>query len=94
MVVGFFFWPICAVGLVLLIVGIVMVAQDRTRTQAYAPYGYAAQPPYAYPPQPPAGGVPVPQAPYSQPVCPVCGSQLTWVPQYGRWYCGRCQAYR
>lgn len=96
MVVGFIFWPICAIGVVLLIVGIVLLATERTRTQAYAMpgYGYPAQPPYMYPPQPPAAGAPVPQAPYTQPPCPVCGSPLSWVPQYGRWYCSRCQAYR
>ncbi len=96
MLVGIFAWPICGVGLVLLIVGIVLVAQERGRAQAYAypGYGYPGQPPYVYPPQPPAGGMPVPQAPPTQPACPVCGSQLSWVPQYGRWYCTRCQAYR
>lgn len=94
MVLGFLFWPVCAVGIVLLVIGIVLMVSERTRAQAYAPYGYPSQPPYAYPPQPPAAGMPVPQAPYTQPVCPVCASPLTWVPQYGRWYCTRCQAYR
>lgn len=97
MVLGIFFLPICAIGFVLLIVGIVLMVTERQKMQAYGypGYGYAGQPPYAYPPQPPAaGGAPVPPAPYTQPACPVCGSQLTWVPQYGRWYCSRCQAYR
>lgn len=35
--------------------------------------------------------------PYAGPLtapCPVCGQPLTWVPQYGRWWCGNCQQYR
>ena len=96
MVIGVFLWPVCALGLVLLIIGIVLIATERTRTQAYAypGYGYPAQPPYGYPPQPPGVGAPVPPAAPGQPLCPVCGSPLTWVPQYGRWYCSRCLAYR
>ena len=94
MVVGIVFWPICGIGLVLLIVGIVLFATERSRAQAYMPYGYGAAPPYAYPQQPPTAPAPVPQGAYTPPVCPVCGSQLTWVPQYARWFCTRCQAYR
>lgn len=96
MAVGIFFWPICGIGIILLIVGIILLATGSTRRQAYAQpgYGYPVVPPYAYPPQPPAAGAPVPPAPYAQPMCPVCSSPLTWVPQYGRWYCSRCQAYR
>lgn len=25
--------------------------------------------------------------------CPTCGGELTYIPQYGRWYCYRCRAY-
>ncbi len=102
MVIGVFFLPICGLGLVLLIIGIILAATNRPAQPYYtAPYG-APQPGYAppgaatqpYPPQPPVAGQPVPGAPFQQPSCYVCGSPLTWVPQYGRWYCSRCQSYR
>ncbi len=98
MAVGFLFWPICGIGILLLIIGIVFVATAQSRSHQYAApgYGYPSSPPYAYPPEPPAAGMPAPpgQAQYSQPLCPVCSSPLSWVPQYGRWYCSRCQTYR
>jgi hypothetical protein len=25
--------------------------------------------------------------------CSVCGRRLTWIPQYQRWYCYRCERY-
>lgn len=49
------------------------------------------QPRAIYYPAPPGAA---PYGPPGVPACPVCGSPLTWVPQYGRWYCARCQAYR
>lgn len=96
MALGFLIPFACGLGLILLIIGIVLWATQRTRTQAMYPpsYGYPAQPGYAYGAPPTAPGAPVPQAPYTQPACSVCGTGLTWVPQYGRWYCTRCQAYR
>lgn len=101
MIVGIFFLPICGLGLVLLIIGIILAATNRPTPPFYpGPYGAPPQygatmaPPQAYPPQPPAAGQPVPTAPYQQPTCYVCGSPLTWVAQYGRWYCSRCQTYR
>ena len=97
MVAGIVLWPLCGVGLVLLIIGIILAAMQRPQTAYYYPppaYGAPGAPPQAYPPQPPAAGQPVPGAPYQQPTCYVCGSQLTWVPQYARWYCTRCQSYR
>jgi hypothetical protein len=33
------------------------------------------------------------QAPQTYP-CPYCRQALTWVAQYQRWYCNRCQQYR
>ena len=97
-VLGIFFWPICGLGIVLLIIGVVLAATAPPRA-AYAPpgyYGYGAPPTVPYPPQAPAAGMPVPGAPpgYALPTCHVCGSPLTWVPQYSRWYCTRCQSYR
>ncbi|MEK6986808.1 MAG: hypothetical protein AABX97_01780 [Candidatus Thermoplasmatota archaeon] len=90
MAVGIFFWPICGLGIVLLIVGVILLAVHPSQPMYYAP----APAPYAYAPQPPAAPVqPTPGA-YTPPACPVCGSPLTWVAQYGRWYCTRCQAYR
>ncbi len=97
MIVGVFFLPICGLGLVLLIIGIILAATNRPTPPYYAaPYG-APPPMYGAPPQaPPAGpGAPAaPGAPYQAPTCYVCGSPLTWVAQYGRWYCSRCQTYR
>ena len=89
---------LCGLGVILLIVGIILAAAAPPRTAYYGPrypyQGYA--PPYAYPPQPPAAGMTVqgPQTQYSQPTCHVCGSPLSWVAQYGRLYCPRCQSYR
>jgi predicted membrane channel-forming protein YqfA (hemolysin III family) len=97
MAIGVFLWPICAVGFVLLIVGVILYATERSRIRAYAypGYGYPGQPPYGYPPPPGvAAPAPPPPAQPGQPLCPVCGSALMWVPQYGRWYCSRCVAYR
>ncbi len=93
MAVGIFFWPICGLGIVLLIVGVILVAVQPSQPMYYAP-----QPLYGYPPQapaaPPAPGAPAAPGAYTPPGCPVCGTPLTWVAQYGRWYCTRCQAYR
>lgn len=40
--------------------------------------------PTAPPPPPPPGGVPT---------CRTCGQPLTYVQQYGKWYCHRCKKY-
>jgi len=85
---GIFFWPFCGLGVVLIIVGIVLVATAQSQPAYYYPMPSMPAPPVA----PPAAGAPA--APFSVPACPVCGSPLMWVPQYGRWYCTRCQAYR
>src|SRR2546427_730226 len=37
------------------------------------------------------GGPPAPVMPAA---CPVCGRPMTWYPQYQRWYCPSCGAYR
>jgi len=37
------------------------------------------------PPPPPPPGV--------APTCPTCGQPLTYVQQYGRWYCQYCRRY-
>jgi sporulation protein YlmC with PRC-barrel domain len=29
----------------------------------------------------------------TQPLCPICRSPLTWIPQYKRWYCYKDQKY-
>lgn len=107
MVVAIFGGPIsgaiCALGLVLLIVGIVLAASQRPAVPYYYPqpgYGTPGYPPQPYPAQQPVAGAPAPGAPsapgtpFQTPACYVCGTALTWVPQYGRWYCGRCQSYR
>jgi hypothetical protein len=39
-----------------------------------------------------AGAPPPPPAPGAQ-TCPTCGGQLTYVPQYQRWYCHKCKKY-
>ncbi len=31
--------------------------------------------------------------PQQYPICPGCGQELTWVEEYRRWYCYRCQQY-
>lgn len=96
MVIGVFFWPICGLGLVLLILGIVFAAMNRPSPPYAAPY-YYPQPAYgapAPPAQAPAPGQPAPAAAPQTPSCYVCGSPLSWVPQYARWYCSRCQTYR
>jgi hypothetical protein len=43
-------------------------------------YGY---PGYGYMPPPPV---------YQY--CPACGQPMTFVAQYGRWYCNQCQQYK
>ena len=72
-----FLGPVCGLGIVLLVVGVIIAAVGQPR-----PVYYQA-PPGAYPA--------VAASTYP---CPVCRSPLTWVPQYGRWWCGTCQAYR
>lgn len=90
MSLGIFFWPVCGLGIILLIVGIVLVATHQAQPQYYYPGMYPyPQAPLGAPTTPAAG--PVPFAPAA---CPVCGSPMTWIAQYGRWYCTRCQAYR
>ena len=97
MVFGLLFAPICGLGLVLLIIGIVLAATSNpTPTYYYAQPGYGGPgaPPPMYAAQPPAAGQPAAPGAYQQPSCYVCGTPLTWVAQYGRWYCSRCQSYR
>jgi len=78
----FVLWPLCGLGFILLLIGIILVAATPSTPAYYAPYPY----PYAAP-----GPAPAPAA---GPACPTCGSPLTWIAQYGRWYCYRCQQYR
>lgn len=78
----FVLWPLCGLGFILLLIGIILVAATPSTPTYYAPYPY----PYAAP-----GPAPAPAA---GPACPTCGSPLTWIAQYGRWYCYRCQQYR
>lgn len=92
MAAGVFFLPICGVGIVLLIIGIVMMA-EAPRMPAYAPM-YPYQYPAPVAPTAPPGTAPAAPGAYTPPACPVCGSPLTWVAQYSRWYCTRCMAYR
>ncbi len=102
MVVVLFFLPICALGFVLLIIGIVLAATAHPTPQYYYPapaygapgYGVPGAPPGPYAPQAPAPGQAAAGPTAQQPTCYVCGTPLTWVPQYGRWYCTRCSAYR
>ncbi len=84
MVVAILFPPLCLLGILLLLIGIILAAATPRHPTYYAP------PPYPYPPQP----QPWPQPPAATPSCSVCGTALTWVAQYNRWYCMRCQAYR
>lgn len=89
LVLGFFFLPFCAFGLILIVVGLVIFTATHPQTPAYyyplpAVPGPSVAPPPAY----------APAAPAVPPACPVCGVALSWVPQYGRWYCARCQVYR
>lgn len=96
--VGVLFVPLfCGVGGLLLIVGLVLMATHLSGSQqVVAPgYGHPAAPPYGYPPPGAPRGRARPDAPVQPtPLCPVCGTPISWVPQYGRWYCSRCQAYR
>ena len=39
------------------------------------------------------GGLAPPPPPGAVPTCPTCGQPLTYVPQYGRWYCQYCRKY-
>jgi len=69
------------------------VIQARSSQTSYCPQqqgSYSQQPvqPQQTYVQPP------PQQPvYQAPPCPFCGSPLTWIPQYQRWYCYRDQRY-
>lgn len=74
-------------GLILLIVGL---ATDSTPAASYPTMGYATPAGYD-----PATGY-APAAPPMGPAypCHVCGRPLTFVPEYGRWYCHTCTAYR
>ena len=67
------------VGFVIVLVIYLVVRENHPIGGGY-PAGYGAYPSYP----PPA----VPAA------CPVCGSMMTWYPQYSRWYCHTCGQYR
>ena len=90
---GFFFWPACGFGIILLVVGIILVLAEQSRPRYYAPpmYPYSGMPPTPPGTAPTLPGTAVPYAPAA---CPACGSPMAWIAQYGRWYCMRCQAYR
>ncbi|HLE46445.1 MAG TPA: hypothetical protein VI915_05645 [Thermoplasmata archaeon] len=68
------------VGIPILIVGIVLLIYGLVHEEP--------RPMFMYPGYAPAY---VPQA---AALCPACGSPMQWVPQYSRWYCPRCGAYR
>jgi len=89
MAAGFlpFLWPLCGVGVLLLIVGLILTIASPGRPAYYSPP--YAQPYYAYPP-----AVTAPTGPQAPPACPACGQPLAWIAQYARWYCPRCQQYR
>lgn len=64
------------------------------------PPGYPAQPGYGGPPgypQPHQMQQPMPQPVHAQPPqagpAHTCGTSMTWVVQYNRWYCPRCNQY-
>src|SRR5438876_348973 len=67
------------VGFVIVLVIYLVVRENHPIGGGY-PVAYGGYPPYP----PPA----VPAA------CPVCGSPMTWYPQYSRWYCHTCGQYR
>ncbi|HEY4704372.1 MAG TPA: hypothetical protein VII27_01370 [Thermoplasmata archaeon] len=68
------------VGIPIAIVGLVLLIYGLVKEEP--------RPMYMYP-----GYAPV-YVPQATALCPVCGSPLQWVPQYSRWYCQRCGAYR
>ncbi len=70
---------IFCVGIPIAIVGLVLLVYGAVKEE---------RPAFVYPMYPPAY---VPQA---TALCPACGGPLQWVPQYSRWYCPRCGAYR
>ena len=67
------------VGFVIVLVIYLVVRENHPIGGGY-PVAYGGYPSYP----PPA----VPAA------CPVCGSPITWYPQYSRWYCHTCGQYR
>jgi hypothetical protein len=58
---------------------------------AVPPAGYPASNPFPAPV--PVAPVTAPTPPAGATVCPRCGQPLTWIPQYGRWYCYSEQQY-
>jgi hypothetical protein len=46
-----------------------------------------------HPPISPAYAPPAPPPAATTPVCSTCGGPLTYIEQYKRWYCYKCQKY-
>jgi len=67
------------IGFIIVLIVYLVVRENHPIGGGY-PVAYGGYPPYP----PPA----VPAA------CPVCGSPMTWYPQYSRWFCHTCGQYR
>ncbi len=105
---GLILWGILAVIFVWVLPGIFLLLAYLKLDEAMRPAapaygyplpGYAGTAPTGTPPSAP-GTVPAPgpappppPPPPAVPLCPTCGQPATFIPQYGRYYCYRCQRY-
>lgn len=79
------------IGGIFLILGAALKAQETTVSgqPQYQQYPPPSQPQYQQYPPPPQQTSQQPPGP----PCASCGTSLTYVQQYGRWYCPNCRRY-
>jgi hypothetical protein len=61
-----------------------LIESNKTPLPSFLKFSFAARAGAFAPPPPP---------PSRTSTCPTCGGQLTYIPQYQRWYCYKCQKY-
>jgi hypothetical protein len=97
---GYSFW-LFWVGGAAALTGAIMANMNKAAGAAVAgaPGMYPSGPmsggynPYAQPPVQMAPTQPTGQQVQTGPACPACATPATWVAQYNRWFCSRCNQY-
>jgi len=94
-------WGLIGLGVIVLVVAIVLTFTARRPTPVEVPVGAGSPPPLEFLPAttpppifptPPVPAPPPPPPPVGQ-YCVVCGRPVTYIPQYGRYYCFPCARY-
>lgn len=84
---------VIAIIVIVIIIVVIALLMRRRKKMPTQPTVYGTVPPPPAPPMAPSSQpAPAPQTPETvkpASTCPSCGGQLTWIPEYKRWYCYR-----